>query len=116
MLARLGRRDINAENCGILHPPQTDDRSIEVRHGDTMRVPEPSGNRIAARVMFAVASALFKICVTPPRRPAERATATGAIKSPSGVVPDCSKARPHSFRSSDRPRRESRGRELIHKR
>ena len=53
----------------------------------TMRVFEPSGNRIAARVVFAVASASSKICLTsvtlnPPSGPA-----AGTIKSPSGGCP-----------------------------
>jgi hypothetical protein len=45
---------------------------------------EPSGNRIAARVVFAVASALPRICVTSAALSPPSGPAAGGIKSPSG--------------------------------
>ena len=53
----------------------------------TMRTFEPSGNRIAARVMFAVASALSKICFTSAALKPPIGPAPGVIKSPSGGCP-----------------------------
>src|SRR5215467_15601003 len=53
----------------------------------TMRVREPMGKRIAARVVFAVASALSKICVTSVALKPPMGPAAGVIKSPSGGGP-----------------------------
>ena len=48
---------------------------------------EPSGNRIAARVILAVASALSKICFTSAALKPPSGPAAGTIKSPSGGCP-----------------------------
>jgi hypothetical protein len=52
-----------------------------------IRVLELKGNRIAARVVFAVASALFRICVTSAELSPPSGPAAGVIKSPSGGWP-----------------------------
>ena len=52
-----------------------------------MRVEEPMGRRITARVMFAVAIALLMICVTSDAASPPSGPATGATSISSGGVP-----------------------------
>src|SRR6184192_491772 len=53
----------------------------------TILVRDPIGRRIAARVVFAVASALSRICFTSAALSPPSGPAAGAIKSPSGGCP-----------------------------
>src|SRR5215472_3404326 len=53
----------------------------------TMRARDPIGNRIAARVVLAVASALFRIVWTSDALKPPSGPATGVTKSPSGGWP-----------------------------
>src|SRR5215472_17064804 len=53
----------------------------------TIFVREPIGRRIAARVVFAVASALSRTCFTSAALNPPSGPAAGAIKSPSGGCP-----------------------------